>query len=290
MTKLRERMIEDMQLRGLAENTQKAYMKSVKYLAEYYRKSPDTITEEELRAYFLYLKNTKGVARSTYIVTLSGIKFFYEHTIQREWPILRLVRPQGKKKLPVVLSVAEVQRLLGSIRRLDYRACLSTIYGCGLRGQEGVQLQVRDIDSERMRVHVRNGKGGKERYIPLPRPVLRVLRENWSTHQHAEWLFPSPMKEKKAQSTATQSISIVSMRAAFRAALRECGIEKQATLHSLRHSYATHLLEAGVSLRVIQICLGHSSIRSTAIYTHLTRKTEAQAVEVIDQVLVDLWE
>jgi len=290
MTRLRQRMIEDMELRGLSENTQSAYIKSVKYLAEYHRKSPDTITQEELREYFLYLKNTKGVARSTYVVSVSGIKFFYANTIQREWPILRLVRPKGKKKPPKVLSVGEVRRILGSVRRLDYRACLSTIYGCGLRGREGVQLEVRDIDSEQMRVHVRNGKGGKERYIPLPRPVLGLLRESWSAHRHAKWLFPSPMREKKPTATAPQSISVESVRTAFRAALRECGIEKQATLHSLRHSYATHMFEAGISLRVIQICLGHSSIRSTAIYTHLTQKTETQAVEVIDQVLVDLWE
>jgi len=284
MTWLRDRMTEDMQLRGLSKNTQIAYVKSVKYLAEYHRKSPDAITEEELREYFLYLKNTKQVARNTYSVSLSGIKFFYEHTIQREWPTLSLIRPQGKKKLPVVFSVAEVRRVLGSVRRLHYRACLSTIYGCGLRGREGAQLQVSDIDSKRMRLHVRSGKGGKERYVPLPKPVLEILRENWRAQRHAEWLFPSPMKDKK-----TQPISIDSIRTAFRAALRESGIEKAATLHSLRHSYATHMLEAGVNLRVIQICLGHSSLSSTAIYTHLTRKTEAQAVEVINQVLDHLW-
>ena len=161
MTPLRQRMVEDMQLRGLSERTQQMYVRAVRQLAEHYGKSPNQVTEEELRQYFLYLKNVKQCARSTSTVALCGIKFLYEHTLQRQWPTLTLVRPQRERKLPVVLSRQEVHRLLGCVRLPHYRVCLSTIYSCGLRLQEGVQLQVADIDSDRMLVHVQQGKGGR---------------------------------------------------------------------------------------------------------------------------------
>lgn len=144
MTKLRQRMIEDMQLRGLSELTQEAYVRAVRQLAEYYSKPPDHITEEEIRQYFLYLANEKQVARSTATVALCAIKFLYEFTLKREWPTLHLVRPRKERKLPVVLSREEVRRVLGCLRRLHYRVCLSTIYSCGLRVREGVSLQVPD--------------------------------------------------------------------------------------------------------------------------------------------------
>jgi integrase/recombinase XerD len=168
MTTLRQRMIEDMQLHGLAERTQKSYMQAVRQLAEYYRKPPDQISEEELRQYFLYLKNVKRVARNTITLALCGIKFFYERTLQRQWTTLALVRPPREKKLPVVLSVEEVRQILSRVRRWRYRVCLSTLYACGLRLQEGLHLQIGHIDAARQLVHVCHGKGGKDRYVPLP--------------------------------------------------------------------------------------------------------------------------
>ena len=160
-TALRQRMIEDLQLRGLAPKTQEAYVGAVRQLAKHYEKAPDQISEEELRQYFLHLKNEKQVSRSTCTIALCGIKFFYEKTLGRDWTRLDFVRPAREKKLPVVLSSEEVGRVLGCVRRFRYRVCLSTIYGCGLRLGEGVRLQVSDIDGERMVVHVRQGKGGK---------------------------------------------------------------------------------------------------------------------------------
>ena len=156
MTPLRQRMLEDMQLRGLAPKTQEAYVTAVRQLAEYYDKSPEFISEQELRDYFLFLKNEKKVARSTCTQALCGIKFFYEQTLQREWQTFDLVRPGKEHKLPVVLAVNEVHRILGQLRHPGYRACLSVIYGCGLRLQEGTGLQVRDVDSERMSLHIRH--------------------------------------------------------------------------------------------------------------------------------------
>jgi site-specific recombinase XerD len=268
-------MIEDMQLRGLSELTQANYVRAVTKLAEHYGKSPDRIDEEELRHYFLYLKNDKQVAAGTFGVALHGIKFFYQ-------------RSSREKKLPVVLSIAEVHRILGCIRRQRYRVCLSTIYACGLRVQEGVQLQVRDIDSERMVVHVRHGKGSKDRYVPLPEATLQMLRQYWCTHRHPVWLFPQRLRRGEAPAAATQPMTVRGVQRCFQAALQASGIQKEATVHTLRHSYATHLLEAGVSLRQIQVYLGHSSPQTTAIYTHLTCNTEDVAAEAINRLMGDL--
>ncbi len=192
MTPLRQRMVEDMQLRGLSEKTQEAYVRAVRQLAEHYGKSPDLIEEEELCQYFLYRKNGQQVSSSTFRIDLCGIEFLYEHTLEREWATLDLVRPRQEKKLPVVLSTDEVHCILGHIRRPRYRACSSTIYACGLRLREGIHLQVRDIDSDRMMVHVRYGKRSKDRYVPLPECALSMLRWYWGTHRHPEWLFPAP--------------------------------------------------------------------------------------------------
>ncbi len=285
MTQLRQRMVQDMQLRGLSEKTQELYVRAVTKLAEHYGKSPDRIDEEELRQYFLYLRNDKQVATGTFGVALHGIKFFYQQTLQQAWPTFGLVRSAREKKLPVVLSIAEVHRILGCIRRQRYRVCLTTIYACGLRVWEGVHLQVRDIDSERMVVHVRHGKRSKDRYVPLPEATLQMLREYWCTHRHPVWLFPQRMRTGQPPAAATQPMTVRGVQRCFQAALQESGIQKQATVRTLRHSYATHLLEAGVGLRQIQVFLGHSSPQTTAIYTHLTRRTEEVAAEAINRVM-----
>ena len=288
MNPLRQKMIEDMQLRGLSEKTQDAYVRAVRQLAEHCGKSPDRIHEEELRQYFLYLKNDKQVSSSTLTVALCGLKLFYERTLRREWATLDLVRPARRKKLPVVLSIAQVRRILGHIRHPRYRVCLSSIYACGLRLGEGVHLQVRDIDGDRMVVHVRQGKGAKDRYVPLPHSTLEMLRQFWSTHRHPEWLFPAPTRAGIPPSTATKPMCVSGVQRCFRAALKESGIQKKASVHTLRHSYATHLLEAGVNLRLIQAYLGHSSPTTTAIYTHLTRAAEHLAADAINRVMGDL--
>ncbi|MBK7916919.1 MAG: site-specific integrase [Chloroflexi bacterium] len=179
------------ELRGLAPKTQEAYVTAVRQLAAYYDKSPEFISEQELREYFLFLKNEKKVARSTCTQALCGIKFFYEQTLQREWQTFDLVRPGKEHKLPVVLAVNEVHRILGQLRHPGYRACLSVIYGCGLRLQEGTGLQVHDVDSERMSLHIRHAKGNRDRYVPLPDKVLPLLRAYWLTHRHPTWLFPA---------------------------------------------------------------------------------------------------
>jgi len=285
MTYLRQRMLEDMQLRGLAERTQEGYLRAACQLAAYYNKSPDKISEEELRQYFLYLKNEKEVAHSTFSVALCGLKFFYEYTLGREWPTFELARPAKSKKLPIVLSREEVKQVIGNLYDLRYRACLATIYGCGLRLGEALRLEVSDIDSDRMMLRVRQGKESKDRYVPLPQMSLALLRQQWFIHQHPQLLFPA---RKKKEDGKPHSISGSSVRKALQRALVKSGVQKKATPHTLRHSYATHLVEAGVSLRVIQVYLGHSSIKSTMVYTHLTKPTETRVVETINGLMSEL--
>jgi integrase/recombinase XerD len=283
MTVLRQKMIEDMQLRGFAVRTQEAYLLAVRQLAKHYHKPPDQINEEELRQYFLFLKNEKHAARATCTIALCGIKFFFERTLGREWKTFEFLRPLKEKKLPVVLSVAEVGHVLACVQRQRHRVCLTTIYACGLRLLEGVGLQVKDIDGERQLLHIEQGKGGKDRYVPLPKTCLQMLRHHWRTHRNPVWLFPSSVE------AADQPMNESSVQKAFRAALQKSGIHKQATVHTLRHSYATHLLEAGVNLRIIQCYLGHASPTTTAIYTHLTSITEAQTHHTLNEMVAGLW-
>jgi len=291
MTPLRQRMIEDLQLKGYSDSTQTLYVNAVRQLCEHYSKCPGQITEEELRDYFLYGKNVKKWARSTSTVALCGIKFFYENTIQRPWPTLLFIRPGREKKLPVVLSRTEVRSILSSLELLRYRICLTTIYSCGLRVSEGIHLRVEHIDSARGFIHVQGSKGKmgkKDRYVPLPKKTLQLLREQWKSHRNKVWLFPSAGHSGKDMPHATRPISKSSVQSAFRKALKSAGINKKATVHSLRHSWATHLLEAGINLRLIQAWLGHSSPATTSIYTHLTEKAKAMAIKSIDELMEDL--
>jgi site-specific recombinase XerD len=277
-------MLEDMQLSGLAAKTQQSYIRAVRQLAEHYRKSPDLITEEELRQYFLYLSTEKHLARSTVTVSLSAFKFLYEHTLRQPFPILDLLRPRLAQALPAVLSVDEVWQILGHLHLARYRVCLSTIYTCGLRVHEGAQLRVAEIDSARMQLHIQASKGNKDRYVPLPPRTLTLLRTFWVTHRNPIWLFPAAGPGGAAPATASGPISDRSVQRAFQAALQESRITKPATVHTLRHSWATHLLEAGVNLRVIQVWLGHRSPTTTALYTHLTQKVEQLAAEALAQL------
>lgn len=288
MTELRKRMIECLQLRGLSERTQEAYVRAVRQLAEHYHKPPDQITEEELRQYFLFIKNVKHYARNTMTIAICGVKFFFERTLEKDWTTFGLVRPAPEKKLPVILSREEVREILGRVRLPRYKVCLKTIYSCGLRLQEGTNLRVADIDSARGMIHVRHGKGAKDRYVPLPKRTLQLLRDYWKTHRHPVLLFPAEGRNHSELAKATEPMSKSSVQQAFRAALKASGNNKRASVHTLRHSWATHLLEAGVNLRLIQEWLGHSSPATTSVYTHLTVKAEQLGAATIDQLMSDL--
>lgn len=280
MTELRRKMIEDMQLHGYSEKTRESYVNAVKGLSAFYKRSPDKLTEEEIRDFFLHLVNERRSARSTVTVYLCGIKFFYEKTLGRDWLVFDLIRPKKRNKLPVVLTTEEVRHILSFIRNPAARMALETIYSCGLRLSEGIHLEVSDIDGKRTTVHVRNGKGGKDRYVPLPRKTLEHLRSYWTLLRPRPWLFPA----KKGG----EPISDTTLQKTFKAALRQSGIEKKVSIHSLRHSYATLLLENGIDLRTIQEILGHKSPQTTSVYTHLTRKSIERLHATINKLMCDL--
>jgi integrase/recombinase XerD len=286
MTPLRQRMLEDMQLRGLSARTQECYVAAVRQLAEHFHSSPDRLTEEQLRQYFLYLANEKKVARATATIALCGIRFFFEQTLRREWTTLRFVRPGREKKLPVVLSRDEVRRVLHALREPVYRACLTTIYAGGLRLLEGARLQVTQVDGARLQLLI-HGKGNKDRYVPLAAPTLALLRAHWRTHRSPVWLFLAPRQRGRRAGTPVTPgpVTRSSLQSAFTRARQAAGVHKRASIHSLRHSFATHLLEAGVNLRIIQEILGHGSARTTQIYTHLTQEVRATLTDPLTHLV-----
>jgi len=288
MTELRKRMIECLQLKGLSERTQESYVRAVRQLAEHYHKAPDLITEEELRQYFLFLKNVKHYSRSTSTIAICGIRFFFARTLNRDWSLFGLLRAPREKKLPVILSREEVRQILGRIKLPRYQVCLTTIYSCGLRLQEGINLHVADIDSARMMIHVRHGKGAKDRYVPLPQRTLELLRQYWKQHRNPVLLFPAEGRNHIDLARSNEPMSKSSVQDAFHAALKESGNNKRASVHTLRHSWATHLLEAGLNLRLIQEWLGHSSPATTSVYTHLTVIAEQLGAQAINQIMSDL--
>ena len=283
---LARRMLQDMQLAGFGERTQEAYWRAVRQLAKFTRTSPDRITEEQLRQYFLHLRNEKQFAPGSLKIAYSGIRFFYTQTVRRDWETLRKLRVPKQRKLPAVLSLSEVRQLLAAVTTPHNRAFLLTTYSLGLRLQEALFLQVGDIDGGRMLVHVHRGKGAKDRYVPLPPQTLGVLREYWATHRHPTWLFPATGRDHQQAATAQRPMSESSVQGCLKRVLRQLGWPKRGvSIHTLRHSYATHLLEAGVNLRLIQKYLGHSSLLTTTLYLHLTTQGEEQARAAINQLL-----
>jgi site-specific recombinase XerD len=278
-------MRQDLQLSGRGERTQEAYLRAVRQLAVHFGQSPDQLNEEQVREYFLYLKNKKQFAPSSLIIAYCGIKFFYTHTVPRNWETLQKLRVQRRKSLPDVLTIEEVRRLIDAVRTLHNKTYLWTLYSLGLRLQEGLHLQVGDIDSQRMLVHVHRGKGAKDRFVPLPPRTLTMLREYWATHRNPVWLFPATGRDQRQGATATQPMAKASVQGALRRVVLQLKFRKSIHVHTLRHCYATHLLEAGVNLRLIQQYLGHSSLQTTMVYLHLTSQGQEQARATIDKLM-----
>lgn len=282
MTELRKRFIEDMQLRGLAPSTQEVYVQAIRQIAKHYHQSPDQLSEEQIREYFLHLTQVRHVSRSHATISLCALKFFFERTLQRRWPVFALARPRPVRVLPTVLSREEVHRLLACVERPVFRMYFTTVYGCGLRREEARLLRVDDIDGGRGLVHIR-GKGAKDRWVPLPAALLTQLREFWKTHRSQPWLFPS-----RSFAPGPRPLSRRAVQNAFAAARARCALAKHPKIHTLRHCYGTHLLEAGVNLRLIQANLGHNSPKTTALYTHLTEPALATLREPLDALMRDL--
>ena len=277
MKDVKQRMIEDMKLRGLAPRTQDRYLHAIKALTEHYDRPANKLSEEQVRKYLLYLIESKGYAQSTFNIDLSAIKFLCRRTLGREWSLLHLKATKTHKKLPVVLSREEVWGLLDLVRSSIPRTCLMLMYTCGLRVSEAVNLRIEDIDSQRMVIWARNTKGYRDRSIPLPTETLTQLRLYWRLRRPAKWLFPSKY--------TTRAVTTNCVQRCLKATVRRSNINKNVGCHTLRHSYATHLLEAGVHLRVIQALLGHKRITSTFVYMHLTQSTMVDVQEKINEIM-----
>jgi integrase/recombinase XerD len=262
--------------------------RAVRQLADHDHKSPDRITEAARRADCLSLKHVKHSSRNASTIALGGLKFFDAHTLQRAWTTLTCVRPPREKQLPVILSPTAVRPILAGVPLPRYRICRSTRYACGLRLQEGTPLQVSDLDSARMCLHVRLGKGAKDRYVPLPRRLLERLRQSWVTPRHPLWSFPAPGRGGTGLATATKPRPRSRVPDAFRAALRKSGLAKRAGLHTLRHSWATHLRKTGVPLRLIQAYLGQIAPATTALYPHLPLQAQEMAGVALHRLMEDL--
>jgi len=284
-----QRFAEDMHLSGYSERSIEMYVRAVRQLSAYYKKRPESVTEEELRQYFLYNNTERSWSRTASTIALCGIKLFTTLTLKRDWTNLKFIRPEKEKKLPVILSRQEVQNILNRVQYKHHRACLKTIYSLGLRIGEGTHLQITDIDSHRMFVHIHRGKGNKDRYVPLPKRTLQILRAFWKTHRNPVWLFPAPGRgAHDLMPKAQYPIPISSIQIAFKDAKKAAGINKKVSVHHLRHSYATHLLEAGVDLRYVQQYLGHDDPKTTMIYTQLIKKDLPEPTNIINQVMKEL--
>ena len=286
---LRERMIDDMQLHGFSTRTQASYVRSVEGLTRYHRRSPEELSEEDIRGYFVHLTCERKLARATVTIALCGIKFFYEKTLKRDWSLTGVPTPKREKKLPVVLTHEQVKAILSCVRTVRHRACLSLIYSCGLRLHEACWVTVGDIDRVRGLLRV-NGKGLKQRYVPLPESILPLLEECWRSHRNPTWLFPLVGRGGRGRlgRITDRCVPLATVQQAFRKAYLESGVTKKVSVHSLRHAYATHLLEAGVSLRQIQEWLGHSSPSTTSIYAHLTAQSVQVSAQAVTRLMADV--
>jgi site-specific recombinase XerD len=275
MGKLRDQMLMDLQLSGAKPSTQRAYLREAENLAKYFNKSPEQLGEDELKEYLLHLMKERHLSEGTFRFYVAGLKFLYRRTLKREWAVEKIRTPRAERRLPVVLDLSEVESLFSVTKNLKHKAILMMTYGSGLRVSETARLRLTDIDSKRMMVRVRQGKGGKDRYSILSQRVVEQLRQYWYKYRPREWLFEGA---KKDDPITTHSIQLM-----FYAAKKRAGIRKPASIHTLRHSFATHLIEAGTSLHHVQRLLGHRSPTTTTIYLHVSRLNLAQVISPLDR-------
>ncbi|MCA1606014.1 MAG: site-specific integrase [Acidobacteria bacterium] len=277
MTPLRQRMIEDMQVRNLSPHTHYIYLDHVSRFARHFGKSPELLGPAEIRAYQIFLVQDKQVSWSSFIQSVAALRFLYRITLGKEWAIEHIPFPRRQQKLPLVLSISEMLQFFESIKNIKHRAMLMIAYAAGLRVSEVARLRVCDIDSKRMVIRVEQGKGRKDRYVMLSPALLTILRTYWKLAKPSEWLFEGNI--------AGQPISYKSIQRACRRVSDDSGLSKPVMMRTLRHSFATHLLEAGTDIRIIQALLGHRSLQTTARYTRVSTMTIRATTSPFDQLL-----
>jgi integrase/recombinase XerD len=274
MGALYDQMKMDLELKNLSPKTVTCYLACMMQFVRHFRRSPVEMGEEEIRNYLHYLITEKKASQSLINQAYSAMKFFYQVSLGRPWSAIRIPRSKIPKKLPVVLSMREVQSLLSAVDNLKHKAILTTVYSGGLRLGEVTHLRVSDIDGERMTILVQQGKGNKDRYTVLGQNTLELLRLYYKEFRPVEWLFPSRDPLKPISGSTVQKV--------FKTALYRAGIKKKASMHTLRHSFATHLLESGTDLFHIQRLLGHTTAKTTSVYLHITGKDIANVKSPID--------
>jgi len=284
MTELRQKMIRAMDLKDLSKHTQRTYLAAVTGLAKHHRQSPDKLTQEMIEDYLLYLKNVKGNAPNTRGTVLTGLRFFFGHVAQKEIPIdhsaCRKVR-----KLPTVLVQEDIWKIISAPENLKHRLILMATYSAGLRASEVRALKPEHIDSQRMLIKVENGKGSKDRYSLLSKTLLAELRNYYRKHRPKTYLFPSSFKKN-----TIKTLSYEAVRCIYEKARKKAGVKKGPGIHTLRHSFATHLLEAGYDIRKIQVLMGHTKLSTTMIYLHVSRKTLSKISSPMDLIDINLAE
>lgn len=280
MGKLHDRMDRELRIRGYAENTRKSYIEKMRCFVRYFMRPPDELTAEHVKQYQLFLTKEKRVSWSTFNVHVCAIRFFYREVLRVEWAVEHIPYQKRGRRLPVVLSGEEVRALLDGTTNLKHRALLMALYSAGLRPGEALHLRLADIDSGRMMIRVDQGKGRKDRYVMLSEKLLLALRHYWREYQPALWLFPGQ--------DPSLPLTRGSLEKLFSCAKERAGIRKHVSPHSLRHAFATHLLERGVNIRVIQRLLGHRSLRSTEIYTHVAESFVRDTRSPLDDLLPDV--
>jgi integrase/recombinase XerD len=281
MTRLRQRMLEDLQRRNYSPDTIRGYIRAVKQFADYFGRSPEHLGAEELRRYQLYLLQEKKLALGTVENCISALRFLYKKTLKRrDLAFDDLPFPKQPHRLPTVLSQDEVTRLIEAAPNRMYRTLLMLLYGTGIRRTEASLLKVSDIDSQRMVIHIHRGKGLRDRDVPLTPKLLDVLRDYWRWKKPRVYLFPSKMGDHSVE----QPISDKTVWNVCRAAATRAGIQKKLGPHTLRHCFATHLLEAGADLRTIQLLMGHERLEDTTIYLHLSQRHLHAAINPLDQL------
>jgi len=290
MKDILQNTIVDLQLASYSPRTVESYSYHVKKFLEHFDKDPKSISEDEIKRYFLFLKYKKKLSGSASAQAISGIKFMFEKTLDMDFKVFGIVKNPRGKKLPVVLTREEVRKTINLIRILRHKACLALIYTCGLRLHEATSISPADVDSKRMVIHIKDGKGRKDRIVPLPQCTLQILRAHYKTHRNKKFIFPAPGRGGVNESKSAIPLPDSSVQTVLKKALRDARIIKNVSIHNLRHSYATHLLEAGIDIRIIQKYLGHKSISSTMIYTHLTPIISENVHEKVDLLMSDLWE
>ena len=274
MKNLREQMKIELEITGYCQNTQSCYVRYAEDFFKYTGKTPKSISSEEIEDYLHYLIKEKQVSTSYINGVYSALKFFYERTLKQNWIAFRIPRRKVEKRLPYVLDVSEVKAIIESTQNLKHKAILMVTYSSGLRVSETAALKMGDIDSKRMQIRVTQGKGKKDRYTILSKITLNILRDYYKIHRPVNWLFPGIPHEKALSSRSIQRI--------FETAKDKAGIKKSVSIHALRHSFATHLLESGTDIHYIQQLLGHSCIKTTSVYIHISRKDLIKIVSPLD--------